>query len=97
MPNVQCRSTAKLSGKNQGNKDVLKVNTTSNAGGAKVKLMKKIGNKWKQVGKAKTLNSLGNTTFKVRDKNGNKVTKYRATVAGTVDTKADTTNVVRQK
>ena len=87
----------KLTGKNQGNKDVLKVDTTSNASGAKVKLMKKTSNGWKQVGKAKTLNSLGNTTFKVADKNGNKGTKYRATVSGTVDTKAGTSKVLNQK
>ena len=88
---------AKLSGKNQGNKDVLKVDAPSNADGAKVKLQKKTANGWKQIGKAKTLNGLGNTTFKVADKNGNKITRYRALVGGTVDTKADTTNQVRQR
>ena len=66
-PNVVAINV-KLTGKNQGNKDVLKVDTTSNAGGAKVKLMKKVGGDWKQVGAAKTLNALGSATFKVADK-----------------------------
>lgn len=88
---------AKLSGKSKGGKDILKVDAPSNADGAKVKLQKKTKNGWKQISKAKALNLLGNTTFKVADKNGNKVTRYRALVAGTNDTKPDTSNVVRLK
>jgi hypothetical protein len=88
---------AKLRGKSAGKKDVLTVDAPSNANGAKVKLQKKVGGKWKQVGKSKTLNGLGNTTFKVADKNGKKATRYRAVVAGTVDTKGDTTKSVSLK
>jgi hypothetical protein len=88
---------AKLSGKNQGNKDVLTVKAPSNAAGATVKLQKKTSNGWKQVGKSMKLNASGDRTFKVKDKNGKKVTKYRAQVGGTTDTKKDTTNVVKQK
>jgi hypothetical protein len=88
---------AKLSGKNKGNKDVLKVNAKSKAKGATVKLQKKTNNGWKQVGSAKTLNSSGDKSFKVKDKNGKKVTKYRAKVSATAKTTKDTSNVVKQK
>ena len=94
---VKQNPNAKLSGKNQGNKDVLKVNAKSVAAGAKVRLQKKTSNGWKQVGKAKRLNSSGYKSFKVKDKNGNKVTKYRAKVSATSDTTFDTSNVVKRK
>ena len=54
-------------------------------------------NGWKNVGQAKSLNSVGNKKFVVRDKNGNKVTRYRAKVSATSDTRADTSNVVRRR
>jgi hypothetical protein len=87
----------RLRGKNRGNKDVLRVNGPTKAAGAVVRLQKKTANGWKNISQAKVLNSVGNKKFVVRDKNGNKVTKYRAKVAATVDTKADTSNVVRRR
>jgi len=96
-PQERVKIRVNMTSRNQGNQDVLKVDVRSSAAGAKVKLMKKVGGGWKQVGKAKTLNSLGNTTFKVADKNGNRGTKYRAQVSGTVDTAAGRSKVVTQR
>ena len=96
-PVVKVNPGAKLSGKNQGNKDVLKVNAKSKAKGATVKLQKKTSNGWKQVGPAKSLNSSGDKSFKVKDQNGNKGTKYRAKVGATSKTTKGTSNVKNQK
>jgi len=93
----QATIVAKLSGKNRGGQDVLKVNAPALADGAAVRLQKKTKNGWKQIGAAKSLNSLGDASFKVDDKNGNQVTKYRAKVSPTTDTEGDTTDVVRQR
>ena len=91
------RIDVRLRGNNRGNKDVLRVNGPTKAAGATVRLQKKTANGWKNVGQAKSLNSVGNKKFVVRDKNGNKVTRYRAKVSATSDTRADTSNVVRRR
>jgi hypothetical protein len=88
---------ARLRGNNRGNRDVLKVNAPTRAAGATVRLQKKTRNGWRQVGATKSLNALGNKSFSVRDRNGNRVTVYRAKVAATSDTRADTTNKVRRR
>jgi hypothetical protein len=96
-PEPKKNPAAKLSGKNKGNKDVLSVNAKSFAAGANVRLQKKTSNGWKQVGPAQKLNSSGDRSFSVKDKNGNKVTKYRAKVSATVDTTSDNSNTVNRK
>jgi hypothetical protein len=88
----------KLTGKNaSNNRDRLKVDAPSIAAQATVRLQKKVNGVWKKVGPTETLNAFGNKVFKVKDKNGNKVTKYRAKVSPTTTTKKDTSNKVKQK
>jgi len=87
----------KLTGKSSGKKDILTVNAPSIAVGAKVMLQKKVGKKWVQVGKTKKLDGSGDRQFGVKDKNGKKVTKYRAKVMANKAVFGDTTPVLRLK
>lgn len=88
---------AKLSGTNKGNgKDKLTVKAPGKAAGATVKLYKVVNGKKKLVASG-TLNSQGDKTWTVQDKNGNKKTKYVAKVMATSKTKADTTNSIKLK
>jgi hypothetical protein len=83
---------AKLTGKNNGGKaDRLKVNAPNRADGAKVVLWKLTKNGKVKVGQG-TLNDNGNKSFKVKDRNGNKVTRYIAKVMKTSASSGDTTN-----
>ncbi len=89
---------AKLSGRSSQGKDILKVKAPNIAKGAKVRLQKKVGNgKWRNVGKVKRLDGSGDRQFGVKDRNGNRVTKYRAKVSGTPFTYRDRTPVKRLK
>lgn len=65
--------------------DKVKVFTSegAQAAGADVDLFKKVDGVWKQIGpKDAILGPNGRITFTVKDKNGDKVTKYRAEVDG---------------
>ncbi|GEP40367.1 hypothetical protein NPS01_40300 [Nocardioides psychrotolerans] len=87
---------AKLTGVSNGPaNDKLKVNAPSSAAGAEVRLFKVIDGRRIQVGKTKGLNSFGNATFIVRDRNGNRLTKYVAVVVKTARTLGDVTNPKR--
>ena len=88
---------AKLGGKSSQGKDILRVNAPNIAKGAKVRLQKKVGGKWMNVGKAKKLDGSGDRQFGVKDRNGNRVTKYRAKVSGTAYVYGDPTPVKRLK
>jgi hypothetical protein len=99
-----CRATARtscpplgarLSGRSQGARDVLKVDAPARSDGARVRLQRKGAKGWNQVGRAATVNRLGDHTFRVLDRNGDGKTRYRALVSGTVDTRPDVTNQVR--
>ncbi len=93
----QQKINAKLRGVSSQGKDILTVKAPNIAAGAKVRLQKKVGNKWVQVGKVKTLDGSGDRQFGVKDRNGNKVTKYRAKVSATDFIFADNTPVKRLK
>lgn len=86
---------AKLTGKNLGAKDRLKVNAPSIAQGAEVRLYKVVAGKRIQVGSTRSLNRFGNLVFTVKDRNRSKVTNYVAVVVKTAKTLSDTTNRVR--
>lgn len=87
---------AKLMGKDNGAaNDRLTVNAPSIAQGAEVRLYKVIDGRRIQVGKTKGLNSFGNATFIVRDRNARRYTKYVAFVVKTARTMSDTTNPKR--
>lgn len=74
----------KLTGKNNGKKaDKLKANADANAAGLKAVLYR--GSKKVATG---TLNAEGDFTFKVKDQNGKKATKYTVKVAATDLTKS---------
>jgi hypothetical protein len=88
---------AKLRGKSSQGKDILTVKAPNIAAGAKVRLQKKVGNKWVTIGKVKTLDGSGDRQFGVKDRNGNKVTKFRAKVSATDFIFGDTTPVLRQR
>src|SRR5690606_29827877 len=85
----------KLTGKSSQGKDILKVNAPAIAKGAKVVLQKKVNGKWTQVGKAKKLDGSGDRQWGTKDRNGKKVTKYRAKVTGNAAVKGDVTPVAR--
>jgi hypothetical protein len=74
-----------LKGYSEGKTDVLFANADSQAAGATVKLFKKVNGAWKRVGLG-TLNANGNYHFRVADKNGKKVTQYKATCSATART-----------
>jgi len=86
---------ALLGGKSSQGRDILKVNAPSVAKGAKVTLQKKVGNKWKKIGKVKRLDGAGDRQFGVKDRNGKRVTKYRAIVSGNSNIFRDATPVLR--
>ena len=95
---VTCKCTpsnAKLSGHSKAGRDVLRVDATSSADGARVRLQRKTTEGWKQAGKAGTLNARGGHSFNVIDRNGDGRTSYRARIAATPDRGPDTTNVFR--
>lgn len=82
---AECDIKVNLSGRNSENRkrDILNITTSSDADltGDSVILQKKVDGVWKRVGaKGKTLDADGEARFSVRDRNGNKVTKYRAKV-----------------
>jgi hypothetical protein len=89
--------TALLSGKSSQGKDILRVYTQAVAKGAKVVLQKKVNGKWTQVGKVKNLDDAGDRQFSVKDRNGKKITKFRAIVSPTASSQGDLTPVLRQK
>ncbi len=76
-------------------KDKLTVKAPAAAAGAQVKLYKvRASGKRVLVGTG-VLNANGKKVWRLRDTNGNRVTKYVARVSATQATKADTTNKVR--
>lgn len=91
-----------LSGLNSENKkrDILTVSASSQAvlTGTPVILQKKVDGVWKTIAdRSKTLASDGSARFSVKDKNGNKVTKYRVKVKATNDSKAAVSNVLNRR
>jgi hypothetical protein len=74
-----------LKGYSEKKIDVLFANADSQAAGATVKLFKSVNGAWKRVGLG-TLNANGNYHFRVADKNGKKVTQYKATCSATART-----------
>ncbi|MCW2792357.1 MAG: hypothetical protein JWO76_1455 [Nocardioides sp.] len=78
-----------LKGSNDGKTDVLFANAATRAHGATVKLYKRANGAWKLVGTA-TLNKFGNHHFRVADKNGKKITKYKAVAQPTARTTSGT-------
>jgi protocatechuate 3,4-dioxygenase beta subunit len=70
---------------NGGKADRLFANAISRTKGAVVTLFRYQNGGWKQIDKG-TMNAAGNKRFVVADRNGNKVTKYRAIVAETEKT-----------
>ena len=92
--NGRCVINPKLRGMNNGPRaDRLTVKGPRIAAGALAELYKinKKTNKRIFI-KAKTLNRDGDIRFKVGDKNGRKITQYKAVVKRTVDTKRASTN-----
>ena len=87
----------KLRGKSSGGKDILTVDAPSIAKGATAVLQKKVKGKWVQVGKAKKLDGAGNRQWGTKDRNGSKVTKYRAIVSGNSKVLRDVSPVKRQR
>lgn len=95
-PIVVCRTScinAKLTGRSTRGRDVLRVHAPAIARGGEVRLEKKTAGQWRQVGRSKRLDADGDRAFSLRDRNGRRVTRYRAVV----DTGryADITPVVR--
>lgn len=83
----------KLRGQNNGPAaDRLTVKGPRIAAGASVELFKINKNNKRIFIKEKTLNRDGDIRFKVGDKNGSKITTYKAVVKRTVDTKRGSTN-----
>ncbi len=95
-PQIREHINALLSGRSSQGRDILKVNAPSIAEGAKVRLQKRANGKWVTV-KVKFLDGSGDRKIGVKDRNGKKVTKYRAKVSGTANTFKDTTPFVRLK
>jgi hypothetical protein len=87
--------TPKLTGENAGNKDVLTVNAKK-AAGASVKLYKKTAS-GKVLLKTSQLNVNGIKSFKIKDNNPNKKTKYVAVVSNTPRTQRGVSNTVNLK
>ncbi|MCW2766799.1 MAG: hypothetical protein JWO11_2758 [Nocardioides sp.] len=83
----------KLTGENSGKMDVLTV-SAKKAAGASVKFYKKTAHGLVLL-KTSQLNVNGIKSFSVRDKNGNKVTKYVAIVSNTPRTQRGVSNTVR--
>ena len=87
---------AKLRGHSSQGRDVLTVNAPGIAEGATVRLQKRANGRWVTI-KTKTLDGAGDRKMGVKDRNGKKVTKYRAKVSPTSRTFADTTPFKRLK
>jgi hypothetical protein len=85
----------KLTGANKGNKNVLRVSTTTKAKGAVVRVQKRMNGKWVAIANTKELRKNGKQAFSFRDKNGNRIDKYRVIVGGTENSKRGVSNVLR--
>lgn len=98
----QAKVKVNISGRNSenGKRDIINVSASSKGDltGAGVILQKKVAGEWVRIGaKGVTLDSNGKARFSVKDKNGNKVTKYRVKVKATDETLAAWSTVLSRR